>query len=259
MVIRRLMVSLGIGVVLVIVGACSTENAPTGPSLGSGQVGVAPGGTDMDPGREPAEATVLSTVMRLSVLDPSPATTTPLCYQEQTGCSKEELDAWKKAEKDRLKAVKKANKITGDSLKKVWDAFKKAYPKKKLTPFFFCEPQKYKSSLKIIGPEGGTMRVGHHELYIPPGALTQETVITAERPVSVLVDVRLSPAGLQFVSSATLTLDYKHCREPADFEFRVVYINEHYNILEWPVSQDDKKRDEVSAYIDHFSKYAVAY
>ncbi len=256
--IRRLAVSFVTGVVLVIVGACAPENAPTGPGLGSGQAGVALDGTDMDHGTEPVGATALSTVMRLSVLDPSPATTTPLCYQEQTGCSKKELDSWKKAEKDRLKAVKKASKITGDSLKKVWAAFKKAYPKNQ-TPFFFCKPQKYQGSIKIIGPDGGTIRVGHLELYIPPGALTHEAVITAELPWSVLVDVHLSPAGLQFVSSATLTLNYEHCREPVDFEFRVVYINENYNILEWPVSQDDKKRNEVSAYIDHFSKYAVAY
>lgn len=251
------MVSLTTGIVLVIVGACAPENAPTGPSLGSEPVGVAPGESNMDSGGHPT--TTLTTIMRLSsVLDPSQPVILPLCHQEQTGCSQEELDTWVKVEKDRLKAAKKANKITGDSLKKLWVAFKKTYPKND-TPFFFCEPQKYKSSVKIIGPRGGTIRVGHHKLYIPPGTLTQETVITAERPISVLVDVRLTPAGLQFVNSATLTLNYKHCREPVDFEFRIAYIDEHLNILEWPASQDYKKYGKVSAYIDHFSKYAVAY
>ena len=36
----------------------------------------------------------------------------------------------------------------------------------------------------IIGPQGGSIKVGEHELVIPAGALAQEELIVAEAPTS---------------------------------------------------------------------------
>jgi hypothetical protein len=39
----------------------------------------------------------------------------------------------------------------------------------------------------------------------------------------------------------------------------MVYTDEQLNILEYPISRDDPRNDELEARIDHFSRYAVAY
>jgi hypothetical protein len=120
-----------------------------------------------------------------------------------------------------------------------------------------CEPEPYKSTVKVIGRDGGVIRVGDHKLEIPPNALKKKTVITAERPSGKVASVRLSPHGLQFDRSATLTLDYSHCSYSKPN--RMAYTDEKLNILEYPSSIDDRRREQVEAKIDHFSRYAVAY
>jgi hypothetical protein len=120
-----------------------------------------------------------------------------------------------------------------------------------------CEPEPYKSTVKVIGRDGGVIRVGDHKLEIPRNALKRNTVITAERPTGDVASVRLSPHGLQFERSATLTLDYSHCSYSAPN--RMAYTDEKLNILEYPTSFDDRRSEQVEAKIDHFSRYAVAY
>lgn len=120
-----------------------------------------------------------------------------------------------------------------------------------------CEPERYVATVKVIGRDGGVVRVGDHSLVIPRNALKKATVITAERPQESVASVRLSPHGLQFDRSATLTLDYGHCSY--DKENRMAYTDEELNILEYPTSFDDRRRERVQAQIDHFSRYAVAY
>jgi hypothetical protein len=120
-----------------------------------------------------------------------------------------------------------------------------------------CEPEKYTATVKVIGRDGGVIRVGQHSLVIPRNALKKATVITAERPSADVATVRLSPHGLQFSRSATLTMDYSHCSYSK--QNRMAYIDEELNILEYPPSIDDQRNQEVEAKIDHFSRYAVAY
>lgn len=120
-----------------------------------------------------------------------------------------------------------------------------------------CEPEPYLSTVKTIGPDGGTIRVGSHWLVIPRNALRKKTVITAERPSDDVASVRFSPHGLKFARSAVLTLDYSHCSYSAPN--RVAYTDEMLNILEYPISFDDRRNEQVVSEIDHFSRYAVAY
>jgi len=130
---------------------------------------------------------------------------------------------------------------------------------RQVTGLLYCEPQPYVATVQIMGPEGGVIRVGQHSLVIPRGALTQRTVITAERPVSLAATVRFSPHGLRFQRSAGLTMDYSHCDGLLFLRKRIAYTDEKLNILEWPFSFDDATNEQVQGKIDHFSRYAVAY
>lgn len=120
-----------------------------------------------------------------------------------------------------------------------------------------CEPERYTATVQVVGRQGGVVRVGQHRLEIPRNALSKTTVITAERPTGEVASVRFSPHGLQFNRSATLTMDYGHCT--AGKRNRMAYTDEKLNILEYPPSTDDPRREQVESRIDHFSRYAVAY
>lgn len=130
---------------------------------------------------------------------------------------------------------------------------------RRVTGLLYCEPQPYVATVQVMGPEGGVIRVGQHSLVVPRGALTQPTVITAERPVSLAATVRFSPHGLRFQRSAGLTMDYSHCDGLLFLRKRIAYTDEQLNILEWPFSFDDASNERVQGKIDHFSRYAVAY
>ena len=69
-----------------------------------------------------------------------------------------------------------------------------------------CKPRPYEGEAAIIGPDGGTLHIGQHELIIPRGALSQEELIVADAPTSSLVDVDFYPEGLRFAKSAKLNV-----------------------------------------------------
>lgn len=114
-----------------------------------------------------------------------------------------------------------------------------------------CRPTK-------IGPAGGTIAVGEHELVIPRGALARKTTITAEQMSGSVNSVRFSPEGLQFRRPARLTLSYRNCLS-VPLPKKVADTNELLEILQVLRSLDSRKEKEVSSDIDHFSRYAVAY
>ena len=120
-----------------------------------------------------------------------------------------------------------------------------------------CQPERYTATVQVVGRQGGVVRVGQHRLEIPRNALRRPTVITAERPTGKVATVRFSPHGLEFERAATLTMDYSHCSYSK--KNRMAYTDESLNILEYPPSVDDRRREQIEARIDHFSRYAVAY
>ena len=168
------------------------------------------------------------------------------------------LQEWEEAEKNRVKQAKDSSQAVYDSLKIEWEFLNEQYPDGNPL-LLYCDPLQYASDVKVIGPDGGDMSIGPHKLRIPKGALTETVVITGEMPVSLSVSVRLSPHGIRFLAPVSLTLDYDHCNRPSILSERVAYVDELFNILEWPQSQDDAKYAKVHALIDHFSRYAVAY
>lgn len=171
------------------------------------------------------------------------------------------LHAWKDREKARIadEAIRSASVY--DSLHALWSLTHATHGKGKknnATTVAECEPLQYAADVQIVGPDGAMFDVGPHKFYVPKGALTQETVITVEMPVSNHAELNFSPHGLQF-NTAYVLLSYKHCDVGTSKHRDVVYTDEAYNILERPSSYDAKTYSSVWAAIYHFSHYVVAY
>ena len=129
-----------------------------------------------------------------------------------------------------------------------------------LSGLLACEPQPYARQVQVVGPTGGTIRVGGHTLVIPAGALSTSVTITAEAPSDVVASVRFQPEGLRFQRPATLTLDYSSCPlGRLQILKRVAYTTDRLDILSFLLSRDDLLRMRVSADLEHFSRYAVAW
>jgi hypothetical protein len=127
-----------------------------------------------------------------------------------------------------------------------------------VTDLLTCSQQRYAAVTRTIGPDGGTIRVGDHQLEIPANALSKRVTITAEQMQGSTNSVRFSPEGLQFEKPARLTLSYRNCVVML-LPKSIVYTTENLKILEVFRSLDLFGKRQVTAPIDHFSRYAVAY
>jgi hypothetical protein len=127
-----------------------------------------------------------------------------------------------------------------------------------VTGLLECSEQRYQVARETIGPWGGSIRVGDHLLVIPRGALTYNVRITAEQMPGATNSVRFSPEGLRFKKSAILTLNYKNCSN-VELPKAIVYTDESLNVRDILRSIDLFRRLQISAPIDHFSRYAVAF
>jgi len=181
----------------------------------------------------------------------------------------------KKAEHDRLmqqrdsireeqKRMREATRAEYERARAEWEAFQKAWGQTKKEnkdariEFLKCEPQRFVGDAEVIGPAGGTLHIGAHSLVVPKGALDHEVLLVGQAPTGSKIEVDFGPHGLQFLSSAKLTLSYEHCMRPDNFTYRVVYV-ESGRVLEFPPSSDNKTLKKVEAPIDHFSGYMIAY
>src|SRR2546422_6619599 len=135
-----------------------------------------------------------------------------------------------------------------------------------------CSALPDQSVTEVIGPEGGSITVGPHVLFIPAGALKRRVSITAQlhfRPRGLtgktglpVNAVRFKPK-LKFQTPAYLVMSYANC-DPAYLTSllpkQIVYANAALNIiLEDEASDDYPDAMIVTARIDHFSNYAVAW
>jgi hypothetical protein len=125
-----------------------------------------------------------------------------------------------------------------------------------LTDLLVCTSQPYQVTRKTIGYEGGSIQVG--TLVIPRGALRKQTTITAEQMPGRTNSVRFSPEGLRFETPAGLVMNYRNCLVVL-LKKRIVYTDENLKILEVLRSLDLFGSKTVTAPIDHFSRYAVAF
>lgn len=129
-----------------------------------------------------------------------------------------------------------------------------------LSGLLACPSQPEWAGEEEIGPEGGTLRIGPHKLYVPPGALEDSVLISGTASSDSVVSVSLQPEGLTFAVPARLTLNYSHCPVIASLlPKRIAYTSDVLDLLQILNSDDDPFRRRVSADLDHFSRYAVAW
>jgi hypothetical protein len=127
-----------------------------------------------------------------------------------------------------------------------------------VTDLLTCKEEKYQVTERTIGPKGGEIKIGKHLLEIPKGALSKNVKIKAEQMRGRTNSIRFSPEGLKFAKAAKLTMSYKNCVLVL-LPKKIVYTDEDLNILQILRSLDLFKKKTVSAPIDHFSRYAVAF
>lgn len=123
-----------------------------------------------------------------------------------------------------------------------------------------CSPLPASSNSVSVGPEGGVVTVGPHVLVIPPGALTQRTTIRGDVVSGNVNSVRFYPEGLKFRKSTLLTMSYRNCSGLGMLlPKKIVYTDEGLHLLQILLSLDLSGQKLVSAPVDHFSRYAIAY
>ncbi|HVH66823.1 MAG TPA: hypothetical protein VM716_03070 [Gemmatimonadales bacterium] len=123
-----------------------------------------------------------------------------------------------------------------------------------------CAPLAAASVTQTIGPTGGTLYVGVHQLTVPAGALLAPTTITAVAPSDTVNQIRFQPEGLVFLLPATLQMSYGNCDllgQVAPKE--IAYTTDELRIREYLLSSDDVLSQRVTASLQHFSTYAVAW
>ena len=121
-----------------------------------------------------------------------------------------------------------------------------------------CPTSQTYSTAKYVGPWGGTVYVGPHRLYIPPGALDRYVRIEAIAPAGDVTTLRFEPHGLEFDRPTLLTMSYEHCGLLSSAPRKIVYVDGQLTVLEVLPSMDSYWRREVNGKLDHFSRYAVA-
>jgi hypothetical protein len=100
--------------------------------------------------------------------------------------------------------------------------------------------------------------VGKNTLVVPQGALSQRVTIKAEQVSGKTNSIRFSPEGLKFSRPAQLTRSYDNCLLILPTK-RIVYTDEALKVLQILRTLDLRLTRTVSAPIDHFSRYAIAY
>jgi hypothetical protein len=125
-----------------------------------------------------------------------------------------------------------------------------------------CKPQPYQKTVQTVGPLGGVIVAGKYTLSVPPKALASNVTITMEAMSDSVNNVRFSPDGLVFNSTAkpTLTMWWGNCAAPSDPNaVGIAYVSNAFNLLELLPSWTDPWGFTTWAALSHFSRYAIHY
>ncbi|HEX2206894.1 MAG TPA: hypothetical protein VHG93_04375 [Longimicrobium sp.] len=125
-----------------------------------------------------------------------------------------------------------------------------------------CPVDSTVSASGLVGPLGGVVGVGGHQLVIPPLAVLLPTQFTVTVPASQYVRVDVTAGNgqhFQFRKPVTLTLSYARCtRSDIDKEnLRIYYVDDNNAILEDLGGTDDKNARTVTTGTDHLSGYLI--
>jgi hypothetical protein len=120
-----------------------------------------------------------------------------------------------------------------------------------------CRQVGRQTASQVIGRSGGTIVIGPNRLTIPRYALSGNVRITATILNEGVNRVRLQPHGLEFLVPATLEMDYKHCSVPSFFIPRIAYVTSSLSILDLLPTIPNFSAKKATAYLFHFSDYAL--
>lgn len=168
------------------------------------------------------------------------------CDQFGVGCSQEELQ-------DQLTLIRNGfAQVTASGAEESYDDIENP-------ALLQCEQQSYTGRAKVIGPGGGVLNFGPHRINFPPGAVSNNVVVSGELQLANHVLVELSPPGLQMSAPAILELAYGFCQSGAT-GLEVAYVDDNLRVISYPdAPSGGSPSGEVWAELWHFSKYAVAY
>lgn len=220
-----------IGAAALLLVSCSDANTPTGASPASGLAAADQLAYSVDPERRAEHERLLDLLRRT---------------------------------RDSLKDERELRHDEFTRARKEWKEFQQDWKRNRklglVNDLLACAPQEYTAAAELIGPSGGSIKIGPHVLRIPEGALDHEVVISAVAPVSNRVEVQLQPEGLHFAKPVRLKLSYAKCVQPPEWlRLFIVYLGENDQVLEITPSRDKKGLKAVVGYLEHFSRYAVAW
>lgn len=121
-----------------------------------------------------------------------------------------------------------------------------------------CNVTTTHTASQVIGPDGGLLRVGRHQLYVPPRALKQNVRISAVAPKGSYVQIHFEPQGLKFERKTALTMSYADCSVLSPLRLKIVYVNDNLEILEVLPTVTSVLTRSATAPVDHFSRYMLA-
>jgi hypothetical protein len=128
------------------------------------------------------------------------------------------------------------------------------------TGLVLCTPLSVDSITQVVGPSGGTIIVGPHSFTVPAGALDSAVAITAVIPSDSTNRIVFQPSGLTFQQPATLTMSYANCGVLGTvLPKEIAYVDDLLNILYYLASAGNSQSQTVTAQVQHFSDYAVAW
>ena len=120
------------------------------------------------------------------------------------------------------------------------------------------------SGQAVIGPSGGTLRAGRHQVVIPAGALTETLTFTLAAPAGTPLLIEASAQGLEhvpFKKPVTVVVDYARC--PAG-EVDAGALSAWYvegsppQLLKRMSGAQEPAASTYRFYTDHFSGYVIA-
>ena len=126
-------------------------------------------------------------------------------------------------------------------------------------------PAAEERAVAVVGPLGGTVRLGNSSVHVPAGALLDATVLEIVAPASAVVEYEIHALGVShflFERPVTVTLDYKRCAAelPGNAKGEGVYLRRGpYEVLEHMGGTLDRDAHTLTFTTGHLSGYAVAF
>lgn len=111
----------------------------------------------------------------------------------------------------------------------------------------------------VIGPLGGSVRLGRHILNIPAGAVSENVTFTMSAASQTGVAVDCNPSPFQFNVPVSLTLSFantQYASNPRQVNLQIFYMANTSSCIAMP-SVVDPVGYTVTAQIDHFSRYII--